>query len=160
MDTRWKARGILLRSARSQGHLLGSRGWEGKPGKLFETTTFNEGQAQLSPDGRWVAYVSNESGRNQVYARPFPGRGGKVPISIEGGDDPRWSHDGREIFYLDPAKNKVMAVNIKDGPALRFGEPHALFEQLPPPDWDVAPDGKRFLVRRIPQTEPNQTKLQ
>jgi Tol biopolymer transport system component len=138
---------------------LPSRGGDGKPRMLFETGTSNVGLAQVSPDGRWVAYVSDESGKNQVYVQPFPGGGGKTPISIEGGEDPRWSRDGREIFYLDPAKNQVMAVDILAGPALRAGQPHALFEQRTQ-DWDVAPDGKRFLVRRVPQTEPDRAKLQ
>jgi Tol biopolymer transport system component len=62
---------------------------------------------------RTVAYVSDESGKNQVYVRQFPGLGEKVPVSIEEGQNPRWSHDGRELFYLDPAKNQVMAVDVR-----------------------------------------------
>jgi serine/threonine-protein kinase len=138
---------------------LPASGSESKPRMLFEGAAYNESQAQLSPDGRWVAYVSDESGRAQVYARPFPGLGSKAPISIEGGENPRWSADGREIFYLDPARNQVMAVSVEAGNPLRLGQPHTLFEQRTR-DWDVTPDGKRFLVRRLPQTDESQAKLQ
>lgn len=138
---------------------LPSGGGDGKPRMLSEPSAFNESAAQVSPDGRWMAYVSDESGKNQVYVRPFPGPGGKVPISIEAGDGPRWSADGREIFYFDTARNQVMAVAIEGSTSIHAGQPHALFEQRNQ-DWDVAPDGKRFLVRRPPQTEAGQAKLQ
>jgi serine/threonine-protein kinase len=145
--------------ARIWSFTLSGNGGDGKPRKLFETSAPNESEAQVSPDGHWVAYVSDESGRSQVYARPFPGPGGKVAISIETGEDPRWSGDGREIFYFDPARSKVMAVKITAGTTLQAGAPQSLFEQALR-DWDVAPDGKRFLARRIPLTEPNQAKMQ
>jgi Tol biopolymer transport system component len=122
----------------------------GKP-RPFSDTAFNESLAQVSPDGRWVAYTSDESGKNQVYARPFPGPGGKTPISIEGGEDPRWSHNGRELFYRDAGKNQLMAVDIQTVPAFRAGKPHALFA-LGAVSWDVAPDGKRFLVVKEPES--------
>jgi Tol biopolymer transport system component len=102
---------------------------DSKPRMLSEPSPSNEAQAQVSPDGRWMAYVSDESGKSQVYARPFPGPGSKVPISIEAGDTPRWSASGREIFYFDPNKNQVMAVAIEGGAVLHPGQPHALFTQ-------------------------------
>jgi len=137
---------------------LPAGGGDGKPRMLSEPGAFNESAAQVSPDGRWMAYVSDESGKKQVYVRPYPGPGGKVPISIEAGDSPRWSADGREIFYFDPARNQVMAVAI-EGASNRAGTPHALFEQ-PNLDWDVTPDGKRFLVRSLPKTEASRARLQ
>ena len=90
---------------------------------------------------------------------PFPDRGSKVPISIEAGDTPRWSANGREILYFDPDKDQVMAVAIEGGAVLHPGQPHALFTQ-PTHDWDVTPDGKRFLARRLPATQQSQEYLQ
>jgi serine/threonine-protein kinase len=130
-----------------------------QPRMISEQAGYNEGQAHLSPDGRWMVYVSDESGRNQVYVRPFPGPGSKAPISIEGGENPRWSADGREIFYFDPAKNQVVAVGIQTGTTIVAGPPHALFEQWSR-DWDAASDGKRFLVRTAPRTAESQARLQ
>jgi len=139
---------------------LPGTGHDSETRALFEATQFNEGEAELSPDGHWMIYVSDESGKNQVYARPFPGPGSKVPISIDAGETPRWSGSGREVFYFDPAKNRVMAVDIEAGSSeLHAGQPHSLFDQQNR-DWDVAVDGKRFLARRLPQTEQNQAKLQ
>jgi eukaryotic-like serine/threonine-protein kinase len=77
----------------------------------FLQTQFNETSGQFSPDGRWVAYQSNESDRNEVYVAPFPGPGRKWQISTAGGSAPRWRHDGSEIFYLAP-DNKLMAVAV------------------------------------------------
>jgi eukaryotic-like serine/threonine-protein kinase len=133
-------------------------GTESKPQQLLDTA-FNESDAQVSPDGRWVAYTSDESGKNQVYARPFPGLGGKTPVSVVAGQEPRWSRDGRELFYRDPGKNQLMAVDIQTSPAFRAGQPHALFALADVP-WDAAPDGKRFLVVKFPETVAGEAKLQ
>ena len=94
-----------------------------------------------------------------MYARPFPGPGGKTPISIEGGQEPRWSRDGRELFYRDPDKNQLMEVDVQTSPAFRAGQPHALFALGNVP-WDVAPDGKRFLVVKEPEATASEAKLQ
>jgi eukaryotic-like serine/threonine-protein kinase len=134
-------------------------GGDGKPRLLFEPGSFNERDAQLSPDGRWVAYTSDESGKNRVYVRPFPGPGGKTSISIEGGEDPRWSRDGRELFYRDAGKNQLMAVDIQAGPAFHARQPHALFALGNVP-WDVVPDGKRFLVVKEPEASASEAKMQ
>jgi len=119
----------------------------------FLATEFNEQDAQISPDGRWVAYMSNESGKFEVYVRPFSGSpagtaeaGGKWPISTKGGVLPKWRGDGRVLYYqgLD---QKMMAVEITTSPAFRAGEPRPLGLVVPQaPDWDSTPDGKRFLV--------------
>ena len=65
----------------------------------FLQTRFNDRQAMFSPDGRWVAYTSDESGHDEVYVRPFPGPGSRTAVSVGGGSDPRWRRDGRELFY-------------------------------------------------------------
>ena len=103
----------------------------------------------FSPDGHWLAYVSDESGRDQVYVQPYPGPGGRTVISIDGGTEPMWSPDGRELFYRDGAA--MMAVTIETDPPLTVGTPQRLFEGpyvVSPhvPVYDVASDGKRFLM--------------
>jgi Tol biopolymer transport system component len=116
----------------------------------FLQTQSNEVDAQFSPDGRWVAYVSDESGTNQVYIAPFPSAGGKWQVSRNGGTEPRWRGDGKEIFFLS-LENKLMTVllNARDS-TLEVGNAVALFEVQPanPPGYhyDVTRDGKRFLV--------------
>lgn len=110
---------------------------------------FNSVFAQFSPDGRWVAYHSNESGMDQVYVASYAGAGGKWQISTDYGTRARWSHDGRQLFYLGPDL-KLMAVDIRvNGGSLEAGMPRQLF--APPTrrqgdgyQYDVAPDG-RFL---------------
>lgn len=119
----------------------------------FVHSQSSEMQGQFSPDGHWVAYSSNESGRWQVYVAPFPGPGGKYQISTNGGQQPRWRRDGKELFFLSPDK-KLMAVPIKAGTAFDFGEPTTLFQtQAREPisaeevfTYDVLPDGQRFLI--------------
>jgi serine/threonine protein kinase/Tol biopolymer transport system component len=103
----------------------------------------------FSPDGRWIAYASDESGKQEVYVQPFPASGGKWQISTSGGNQPVWSRDGREIFYA-ALDGKLMAVNVKTSPGFEAGAPQALFEMrlrsVVGRRYDVAPDGKRFLV--------------
>jgi serine/threonine protein kinase len=122
---------------------------------VFLQTQFNESHGQFSPDGRWLAYTSDESGRNEIYARPFPGPGGKWQISIAGGTLPRWGHDGRELFYLGE-DDKLMAAEIKAaGSAINVTGVQPLFETQPIRTgsvYDVFSDGKRFLVNT--QIEP------
>jgi dipeptidyl aminopeptidase/acylaminoacyl peptidase len=116
--------------------------------------------AFFSPDGRSVAYVSDESGKNEVYARPYPGAGPKIKISSEGGAEPAWAPDGREIFYR--AKETFMAVPIRTDPELSAGQPHPLFpdrfdrwaREDGSRNYDVARDGSRFLFIR--ETESKQ----
>src|SRR5574341_1469887 len=95
----------------------------------------------LSPDGRWLAYVSSESGRTEVYVRPFPGLGGKWQISTEGGSFPVWARSGKELFYR--YRDKMMAVNIMMQPSFVAGTPRLLFEaKYVPGPFDVGPDGR------------------
>jgi eukaryotic-like serine/threonine-protein kinase len=120
------------------------------------TTLFEERDGQFSPDSRWVAYSSNESGRSEIYAQPFPEPGGKVQISTNGGTQPRWRHDGKEMFYLAPG-NSLMSVPIKvstGGDSLEPGPPVTLFRTRivsnavagGRQEYAVARDGQRFLA--------------
>jgi len=110
--------------------------------------------AFFSPDGRSVANVSDESGKNEVYARPYPGAGPKIKISSEGGAEPAWAPDGREIFYR--ARETFMAVPIRTEPELSAGQPHPLFpdqfdrwsREDTSRNYDVSRDGSRFLFIR------------
>jgi Tol biopolymer transport system component len=117
----------------------------------FLRTEFDEPDGRFAPDGHWVAYVSNESGRYEVYVRSFsPGPppsagGGKRVISENGGLSPMWRQDGKELYYID-LEGKVMAVSITAGSDFQAGVPRVLF-QTPPRalGWAPSPDGKRFL---------------
>jgi dipeptidyl aminopeptidase/acylaminoacyl peptidase len=117
----------------------------------FLATQFTEGVgAQFSPDGRWVAYTSNESGRQEVYVASFPVPDRKLVVSTAGGLLPRWRGDGREIFYFEAANSRVIAADVtSDGAGLRIGTARPLFNVRPAGGrkfWDVSPDGQRFLV--------------
>ena len=121
----------------------------------FLQTNAAEVQGQFSPNGKWIAYSSNESGTFQVYVRGFP-TGGQWQISNNGGGDPKWRRDGKELFYISPDKN-LMAVELKgDGPTIEAGVPKTLFEMpirgLPGPRnyYDVSHDGQRFLIAATP----------
>ena len=108
----------------------------------------------VSPDGRWLAYTSNESGQPEVYVRPFPDAGSaRWQVSVAGGRDPMWSHSGKELFYWSTA-NKMMSVGIRPGATFGFDQPRALFStsQYVPAgamqSYDVSPDDKRFVMLR------------
>ena len=112
-----------LNEGRSHQELDGDR----KP-FVFLQTNFNERKGQFSPDSHWVAYQSNESGREEIYVRPFPGPGGQWQVSTEGGIWVRWRPDGKELYYIAP-DNKLMAVPITtQGATLEPGTPAALFQ--------------------------------
>jgi Tol biopolymer transport system component len=111
-------------------------------------TPFDENYARFSPDGRWLAYASNESGRSEVYVTAFPG-GGKWQVSADGGGFPRWRGDGAELYYL-ASDNAVMAVRVKSGTtSFEIGAAERLFQAHPPPQpghpYAVTADGRRFL---------------
>jgi len=116
----------------------------------FLRTRFNESAAHFSPDGRWLAYMSDESGRWEIYVQPYPGPGGKWQISTEGGMEPAWNPNGRELFYR--SGDKMMAVEIATQPGFTTGKPRMLFEgryELSPvqlDNYDVSHDGQRFLM--------------
>jgi len=114
----------------------------------FLATPFNEGLLTFSPDGRWVAFVSDEAGDGDVYVQPYPGPGGKTQVSRGGGWAPRWSFDSRELFYL--AQDSLAVVSVESGASGRFSAPKTLFrvEQYRlgfDGSYDVARDGARFV---------------
>ena len=121
----------------------------------FLSSTFTEGRGAFSPDGHWVAYGSDESGRREIYVRPFPGPGGQWQVSTAGGKEPRWRPDGKELYYIAPDSRLMAAPIASSGTALQPGLPTALFQPriafggtpnaLYRQQYDVAPDG-RFLI--------------
>jgi serine/threonine-protein kinase len=128
----------------------------------FLETPFREPFGAVSPDGRFLAYVSNESGAWGVYVRPFSGSGGKWQISTDGGTQPVWARSGGELFYRN--RDKMMAVRIETEPQFRAGKPTVLFAgnfHLPDstfPQYDVTPDGERFVM--IQDTESFPTRIE
>jgi Tol biopolymer transport system component len=125
--------------------------------KLFLQTPSNESAPRFSPDGHWIAYVSNESGRYEIYVQAYPGPGSKLQISTDGGTEPVWIPNGRELFYR--SKNKMMAVDVFSHPTFTASKPLLLFEGhfLPTPatspNFDVSRDGKRFLMVEAAEPE-------
>jgi serine/threonine protein kinase/Tol biopolymer transport system component len=126
---------------------------------LLQNDKFNSVQPKISPDGRWIAYGSDESGKMEVYVRPFPEvNKGRWQISISGGSAPLWSPNGRELFYLTN-ENAVMATPVETTPSFSPGTPKILFQSNYSPSnassgtpWDISPDGKRFLMIKLPGT--------
>jgi eukaryotic-like serine/threonine-protein kinase len=116
----------------------------------FLQSPFNEGAPSFSPDGRWLAYASDESGRYEIYVNAYPGPGGKYQISTEGGTEPLWNRNGRELFYR--SGDKMMAVDITTQPSFSAGKATVLFQsqyQTNPTmnaNYDVSSDGQRFLM--------------
>jgi len=121
----------------------------------FLQSEADELQAQFSPDGRWVAYISNESGRSEVYVRPFPAAAGKWQVSSDGGTQPRWRDDGKEMFYL-ASDHKLMSVEVTaNGSTFDHRSPTALFStrvsgiDTPGDYYAVTADGKRFILNNL-----------
>jgi Tol biopolymer transport system component len=119
--------------------------------KLLLSSEANEDEPALSPDGRWLAYTSDESGRREVVVRPFPDLGAKWQISSEGGFSPRWSRNGREIFYRDGTH--IMVVAVEAAKDFAAGRPRPLFKDSIPHwlngGYDVSPDGQSLLTMEI-----------
>ena len=112
-------------------------------------TPYVELEARFSPDGRWVAFDSTETGQTEIYLQPLPGPGPKAQISVGGGRRPRWRLDGRELFYVG-AENRLMAVSIGQGRSgLEAGPPRALFRMPSDAPYEPSPDGQRFLVTTV-----------
>ncbi len=114
----------------------------------FLQSSFNESAAKFSADGRFVAYVSDESGRFEVYVRPFPGGDGKWQVSGNGGRQPRWSKDGKELFYTEG--DTLMAVAVATTPSFTSSAVTSLFQDATLPGtvhrYDVSADGRRFVL--------------
>ena len=134
--------------------------WIFEPGgnpreRPFVATPAEERAAVFSPNGEWIAYVSNESGTDEIYVRRYPGPGERVTISNGGGNEPVWSRNGRELFYR--VGNAMMAVSVVASPTTPFGQPHELFQgqylgdysgAAAYPYYDVARDGRFLMVQR------------
>ena len=125
---------------------------------------FEEIQPTFSRDGKWLAYVSDESGRFEVYLRPYSRSGGRMQVSTEGGTEPRWARNGRELFFR--SGNKMMVVEILTEPSLKATAPQLLFEgsymrngaRPGFPEYDVTADGQRFVMVQLmePESAPTQ----
>jgi hypothetical protein len=118
----------------------------------FLQTPFNEMNPHFSPDGRWVAYDSDETGRTEVYALPFPGPGRKWRISTDGGIQPLWARDGRELFYRNG--DAIMGVTIQTSPSFSPARPRLLFRRALGTtmryQYDVAPNGLFLVIEPLP----------
>ena len=151
----WTADGELLFTDSSAGNLdIGELAIAGdsKP-RLVLAEKFNEGRPASSPNGRWLAYESDESGQYEIYVRPFPGvEKGKVQVSEGGGQEPRWSPDGGTLFFLGP-KN-MMATEVDTTSGFTFRPPKAMLDRAQyyfpgaARQYDVSPDGQRLLVAK------------
>jgi serine/threonine protein kinase/dipeptidyl aminopeptidase/acylaminoacyl peptidase len=125
-------------------------------------TSFHDVTPAFSPDGKWLAYANDETGRMEVYIQPFPSGPGRWQVSTAGGSKPNWRKDGKELFFFNPADQQIMAVDVgQNAASLQLGAPHALFKALTVSvaagPYAVSADGKRFVVNTIlPQsvTEP------
>jgi predicted Ser/Thr protein kinase len=129
-----------------------------KPQPFSQTPTSKVGGV-ISPDGKWIAYESTESGRAEVYLQPFPIPGGKWEISTDGGTEPVWNRNGRELFYR--GGNRMMAVDVVTQPTFTAGKPRLVFEGRyvartggSPANYDVSPDGQRFLMIKGSEETP------
>jgi eukaryotic-like serine/threonine-protein kinase len=177
-DGRWLA--ILLVRMPSTQILVRPMTEKGEPWVFLEsgsnTVTHHEiFDPEFSPDGKWIAYTSTETGALEVYVQAFPGPGEKHRISTVRGLNPTWSPSGRELFYLEPAKpgepprgSKMMAVDIDDRGSFRAGAPHELFTlkdawhmaTIPVRSYDVYPDGRHFIASFAEfQTDPQVARL-
>jgi hypothetical protein len=118
----------------------------------FLATEFNELGAEFSPDGRWLAYCSDETGRFEIYIRPVSGTRRRVQISTDGGEQPGWSRNGREIFYRQ--EEKIMAVPVETGENLVVGKSRTLFEierniSWPIRTYGITPDGHFVMIQPL-----------
>ncbi|MDO8630431.1 MAG: hypothetical protein Q7R41_08045, partial [Phycisphaerales bacterium] len=136
----------------------------------FVQTPFNETKGNFSADGRWVAYQSSESGREEVYVVPFPGPGGKWQVSTTGGASPRWSHDDKELFFLAGGGTTLMSAAVNgSGNTFEVGMVQRLFDARLRVDrvaqsstgytYDVFPDGQRFLIDAIADAQPTEAPI-
>ena len=150
----WSGDGKLLaytEFSTETGRSIGLLSLEGEPSsRLVLDTRFDERNPSISPDGRWLAYDCDESGRHEIYVQSLPDMSGKWQVTTEGGSQPLWSPDGRELFYR--VENRMMAVSVETDPTLVPGNPKLLFERhyyeetTGSRNYDVSPDGQRFLM--------------
>src|SRR5262249_28477618 len=132
----------------------------GNPAPLLQNSKVDETNGQISPDGKWVAYASDESGAWEIYVTSFPGAAGKWQVSRGGGTEPRWRADRQELYYIAP-NGMLMVVNVNAESIFATGTPAPLFKihgraPISSTDlftYDVTKDGKRFLVNRYVKPE-------
>jgi serine/threonine-protein kinase len=137
----------------------------GHASKPLLNAPYNEQNPDISPDGRWLAYQSDESGRVEIYVRPFPDVvAGRWQVSTDGGTRPLWSRDGRELFYLD-GQRRLAGVSIDARTGFHVGAAQTLFDTKPygvqgiNRNFDAAPDGKRFIFTKTLPTPPDAKRL-
>ncbi len=143
------AKYVLVR----KGNELWYLSWPQRVAKPLLQAKWTVRNAQISPDGRWMAYASNETGSMEIYVSPFPSGNGKWQVSSGGGQEPRWRKDGKELFYVS-ADGKMMAVAVTASASFEAGSPVALFQThrrqpVSAEDvfsYDVSGDGQRFLI--------------
>jgi Tol biopolymer transport system component len=133
----------------------------------FLQTAFDESFGQISPDGKWILYASNESGGREIYVRPFPSGSGRWQVSTKGGTYGRWRPDGKELFYLSSINNgKMMAVEVRgSGSTFGYGTAKELFDSqyinylhgLNYHPYAVSRDGQRFLIPRPVESSSDAT---
>jgi dipeptidyl aminopeptidase/acylaminoacyl peptidase len=148
------------RNARAKGDLwvLSLEGGTATP-RPYLQDDFDKAGPKFSPDGKWVAYASEESGQWQVYVQSFPVLGGKHQVSTSGGTMPRWRRDGKELFYIG-ADGKMMAAEVKAGSAFESSLPKPLFAAhtrrvLSRTSYAVSGDGQRFLISDLLEASPS-----
>ncbi len=158
VPTSWSPEDVLAYAEGTSGeqdiHVLPLEGNE--EAEPFLVTEFNEQHPMFSPDGQWIAFSSNRSGRKEVYVKPYPGEGGIFPISTGGGHQPVWARSGEELFYR--IGGKMMVVSIQTEPIFQAGTPQVLFEDLYSDsfidltsNYDVSLDDQRFVMVKSEQ---------
>ena len=130
----------------------------------FVKSLFNARDGQFSPDGRWVAYQSDESGRNEIYLKPFPGPGERMPLSAGGGTEGRWGRQSAEVFYIAADRRlTAVPVHIAANGALSLGSPKPLFQLSAirqfGPTYVASADGQRFLLNNQTADPPSITMI-
>jgi len=124
-------------------------------GAVLLNKEFSASVPAVSPDGHWMAYMSNVSGRAEIYVERYPQLGSRQLISTDGGQRPLWSRDGRELFFHSLDGRQMLAVPMQPGSTLKAGRPHVLFEAalsvqgVGVRPYDVAPDGRFFIIRSV-----------
>jgi Tol biopolymer transport system component len=122
------------------------------------STNFADVTPAFSPDGKWLAYANDETGRMEVYIQPFPSGAGRWQVSTAGGVRPNWRKDGKELFFFNALDPQIMAVDVnQNGASLQLGAPHTLFKAStvsgPSGPYAVSADGKKFVMNTVlPQT--------